>query len=404
MTTSRGSLHRHWRFAAVSAMVACAGLAAPSGANAHNFVPSGSTARPFLAHDAMPAAAVPPTITMRAEPSGTGHEKFTLTVTFSQSVTGFREEDIDLSAGDLDDFSGSGTRYFATIEPPSGFEGTIHVSIAAKVAQNSSDEDNVAAAYSFYADNKVPELDDAFVDADELVLVYDDDLDAATVPGTSDFTVRVEGRTRSISRVEVARDEVTLSLDTPVSYRDEVTVSYRPGTRGLSDHVGNVVDALIREPVRNTTSEDAGAPGPPRSLSATADGSSAIDLDWTEPADSGAAAVDGYRIEVSSNGGRTWDVLVRDTRDDVTSYSHTGLAAHTTRHYRVSAINDFGVSEPSNTASATILGRVPGAPTGLTAAPLGSSRINLRWRAGAAGSGGAVTGYRIEVSPNGLSG
>ena len=349
-------------------------------------------------------AAAPPTLTMSATPSGTGHEEFALTITFSESVVGFRADEIDLSAGSLEDFSGSGASYTATIVPATNFEGTITVSIAKGVAFNSSDEDNVAAAYSFFVDNRAPELDDAFVDAEELVLIYDDNLDPAVVPGTGDFAVRVEGRTRTVSNVQVRQDEVTLTLSSAVRFRDEVTVSYSPGTSPLSDLVGNVVDALVREPVPNRTSETAGRPGPPRSLSATADGSSAIDLDWTEPADSGAAAVDGYRIEASSDGGSTWSVLVRDTRDDVTSYSHTGLAAHTTRHYRVSAINDFGVSEPSNTASATTVGRVPGAPTGLTATAVGSSRINLRWRAGVAGSGGAVTGYRIEESPNGLSG
>lgn len=350
------------------------------------------------------AGAAPPTITMSATPSGTGHEEFTLTITFSESVLGFREDDIELSTGTLDDFSGSGASYSATIEPPAGFEGTIHVSIEKGAAISLQDEDNAAASYSFYADNVTPELDDAFVDADELVLVYDDDLDDSVVPGTSDFTVRVEGSTTSIARVDVHRDEVTLFLDSPVSYRDEVTVSYRSGTSPLSDDVGNAVADLVREPVRNTTSEDAGAPGPPRALSATADGSSVIELDWTAPVDSGSARVDGYRIEMSSDAGANWDVLVRDTRSAATSYRHTRLTANVTRHYRVMAINDFGISEPSNTASATTTGRLPTAPTRLTATPVGSSRINLSWRAASGGSGGAVTGYRIETSGSAVSG
>lgn len=403
MTTSRGSLRRYSHQAALVAVIACT-IVAPRDAGAHEFGSPTREAGPLAVHGAVRGPVAPPTITMTATPSGTGHEEFELTVTFSESVLGFRGEDIDLSTGDLKNFSGSGASYTATIEPPSGFEGTITVSIDKGAAVNGQDEDNREAAYSFYVDNVPPELDDAFVDADELVLIYDDDLDAGVVPSRHDFNVRVEGSIEGVSRVEVHRDEVTLVLDDPVRYRDEVTVSYTPGNNPLSDDVGNVVDALVREPVENRTRELAGAPSAPRSLSATADGSSVIELDWIAPADSGRASVDGYRIEVSSNGGASWSSLERDTRSVRTSYRHSGLSAHATRHYRVMAINDFGVSQPSNTANATTAGRLPSAPSGLTATAVGSSQINLRWRAASGGSGGAVTGYRIEVSDNGLSG
>ena len=395
---------KHWRSAAVSALMACASLAAPSDALAQNLAPSTISARALPSDGAINGGAVPPTITMSATPSGTGHEEFALTIRFSQSVLGFREDEIGLSVGDLWDFSGSGTAYTATIEPPADYEGTITVSIAKGAAISLFDEDNAEAAYSFYVDNVAPRLYDAFVEGDELVLIYDNALTVAVAPDPRDYSVRVEGRIRDVTRVQVRGDEVTLILNPAVRFRDEVVVSYTPGTRPLSDAVGNVVDALVREPVTNRTSENAGVPSAPRSLSAYAAGSSVIELDWTAPADPGSAVVDGYRIEVWSDGGSTWDVLERDTRNAVTSYRHTGLLSHTTRHYRVSAINNFGVSEPSNTASATTTGRVPAAPTGLTATVFGSSRIDLRWRASSGGSGGAVTGYRIEFSDNRLSG
>lgn len=397
-------LFRDCRLALVSTAVACAGLAAPSNAMGHSLTPPATAGPISPVPDTKHVDAAPPTVSMSAAPSGTGHESFLLRITFSESVTGFRLGDIDLNHGSLSNLSGSGAAYTVTIEPPDDFEGTITVTIAEAAAQNAQDEDSKLANYSFFADNVRPELHDAFVDGDELVLVFDDDLDVASVPGTQDFRVRVDGSAETVSDVEVGQDEVTLTLASPVAHRDEVTVSYTPGTRPLSDAVGNRVEAIVREPVTNRTSQGAGAPSAPRSLSATAGGTSAIDLTWTAPADSGSAAVDGYRIEVSSNAGRSWSALVSDTRTSARSYSHTGLAAHTTRHYRVMAINDFGVSEPSNTASATTVGRVPGPPTGLSATAVGSSRIDLNWRAAPGGSGGAVTGYEIEVSANGVSG
>ena len=88
---------------------------------------------------------------------------------------------------------------------------------------------------------------------------------------------------------------------------------------------------------------DPGVAGAPTSLTATASGTSTINLTWNAPSDDGGAAITGYKIEVSSNDGTSWSNLVaNNTNTTTTSYSHTGLAAGTTRHYRVSAINANG--------------------------------------------------------------
>ncbi len=103
----------------------------------------------------------------------------------------------------------------------------------------------------------------------------------------------------------------------------------------------------------------AAAPDAPTSLTATAYGTATVNLLWTAPTNNGGAAITGYRIEAlsryESNLGRIdteetgeWRVLVENTGDTNVSYSHTGLAPNTVLSYRVSAINDDGVSEPSN--------------------------------------------------------
>ena len=94
------------------------------------------------------------------------------------------------------------------------------------------------------------------------------------------------------------------------------------------------------------------APGAPTGLSATADGQTEIDLSWTAPSDDGGADITGYKIEVSTNGS-SWSNLVANTNSTSTSYSHTGLTAGSTRHYRVSAINSEGTGTASNKDSAT---------------------------------------------------
>ena len=145
-------------------------------------------------------------------------------------------------------------------------------------------------------------------------------------------------------------------------------------------------------------------PGAPTGLTATASGTTAINLSWSAPASTGGSAITGYKIEVSSNGGSSWTNLVANTSNTTTTYAHTGLTAGATRHYRVSAINANGAGDPSNVANATTGATAPGAPTGLTATASGTTAINLSWSAPATTGGAAITGYKIEVSPNGTSG
>ena len=105
------------------------------------------------------------------------------------------------------------------------------------------------------------------------------------------------------------------------------------------------------------------APDAPTGLSATASGTTAIDLSWTTPADNGGRAISGYKIEWSAAGSAPWTVLMATTGSAATTYSNTGLTAETTRHYRVSAINSVGTGAVSNTASATTSTRVSTPPT-----------------------------------------
>ena len=104
--------------------------------------------------------------------------------------------------------------------------------------------------------------------------------------------------------------------------------------------------------VANATTDAPTKPDTPTGLTATANGQTQIDLSWTVPSDDGGAAISGYRIEVSDSGS-SWSDLVANTGSDSTSYTHTGLDAGSTRHYRVSAINSAGTGPASNTDSAT---------------------------------------------------
>ena len=158
---------------------------------------------------------------------------------------------------------------------------------------------------------------------------------------------------------------------------------------------------------------DATVPGVPRRLNAEAVGTSQITLSWQAPSDNGGARITGYRIEVSADGGGSWEDLVGNTRTTATVYPHTGLEPASTRHYRVSAINRVGVGDASRNAGSTTDATVPDAtvpdatvpdaPTGLVANDITPTQIDLFWLAPAYNGGAPITGYRIEVSETGAT-
>ena len=147
-----------------------------------------------------------------------------------------------------------------------------------------------------------------------------------------------------------------------------------------------------------TEGDDTAEPGPPRDLEATADGDSAIDLTWTAPADTGSSAIEGYRIDVSSDSAQNWTTLATGLAADRTTYKHTGLQPETTRHYRVLAINAVGTGPTSDVAHTTTEGAKPGPPRNLQAKADGDSAIDLSWTAPADTGSSAIEGYRIDVS------
>ena len=103
-----------------------------------------------------------------------------------------------------------------------------------------------------------------------------------------------------------------------------------------------------------TVEVDTAAPGAPTGLTATANGPEEFDLSWSAPSSIGGAAITGYKIEFSINGGTTWSDLVADTGATDTTRSHSSnLSTGNTRHYRVSAINPGGAGPASNVAFAT---------------------------------------------------
>ena len=178
----------------------------------------------------------------------------------------------------------------------------------------------------------------------------------------------------------------------------------------------NQLSGCIPEGLRDIASNDLGQlnlpdcgsvtePEAPTGLTATADGQTQIDLSWTAPSDNGGATITGYKIEVSTNGS-SWSDLVANTNSTSTSYTHSGLAAGSARHYRVSAINSAGTGPASNVDNATT-GAAPApdlvvdTPTVDARAPAAGARFTLSATVRNQGNGSsAATTLRYYRSTN----
>jgi hypothetical protein len=122
---------------------------------------------------------------------------------------------------------------------------------------------------------------------------------------------------------------------------------------------------------------------------------------WTPPTGNTAAIV-GYRIEVSSNGGSTWS-LAANVAGNTTSARVTGLANGVTYVFRVAAVSSQGAGGFSAASAAVIPAAGAVAPTRLSAS-LSNGAVTLRWTAPRVPRGLRITDYVIQYSSdNGAS-
>ncbi len=397
--------------------VICAFLAPSTGVHAEEPSPGSSHEEVASVAGGVPAAvAAQPTTSISWSWIGApAQDSARLTIRFSESVTGFTVSDMNIScapqpaAGCAEAVplaSDAGRSFSVTLRMPRDHDGFVTVWIPLNVVPEGNLPSNVI---NREVDTRGPEVEAAKVNGDEVVVIFDEDLNQNFVPPSSDFQVSFQRggsfNVEAISRVELSLREVFLILASPVDTLDAVRVFYDDrGADAIRDRIGNRASGFDIEVANVTGVARSGVPGVPGDLTATARGPDAIELEWDAPTSDGGREITGYLIEVSTDGGDNWSNLVRNTRNTDTYYRDDGLSAGVTRHYRVSAINFSGAGDPSNVASATTEEVVPGPPRSVTAVARGTSAIELRWRAPSSGDSTPITGYRIEVSRTGTGG
>jgi hypothetical protein len=133
----------------------------------------------------------------------------------------------------------------------------------------------------------------------------------------------------------------------------------------------------------------------PRSLSGFVSGTTGY-LNWSTPRTNGGAAITGYNVELSTDGGTSWSRTATTSARSVRINNLVGGSAYV---FRVKAVNSVGESSASN--SVALQPRVagtPNPPSRVTAVVNGSSVV-VSWTA-VTSSFAAVTDYVVEYSVN----
>ena len=148
----------------------------------------------------------------------------------------------------------------------------------------------------------------------------------------------------------------------------------------------------------------AAPPGPPRNLDVDPRGTGpdSIVLTWDAPAPEtdGGAPITGYTVQRIGPNNSTQRF---NTGTTATTFKDTGLQPATAYRYQVAAINRVGTGRWSLERRTSTYAAKPGAPTGLTARAVGTSRIDLSWSAprSTGGAPSSATGSRPPTTEAG---
>ncbi len=189
-------------------------------------------------------------------------DPFTVTIAFSEAVTGLTQEEIEVGGGTGSDFSGEAASYQLRVDPDPNLEGDVTVSVRADAAEDAAHNGNVAASETFAVDTRPPVLaigDAARVDGAVLTLTWREPLEPDSTPAPGAFTVTGGDASRSVTGVSVTGSVVRLTVS-PAAMHGEVGIrlDYTPPDRDpLVDEAGNPAPALDRRSVSNTTPDTA---------------------------------------------------------------------------------------------------------------------------------------------------
>jgi hypothetical protein len=171
-----------------------------------------------------------------------------------------------------------------------------------------------------------------------------DDEREATQPITITGTVTSYTSNRIIINGKTIRLTNSTAIQGVLSIGATVEIK---AARGEDALVAQTITVVIPGTIPPTTGVT--IPAAPSGLTATASGSSQVNLSWTDNSNNET----GFKVQRATNSGFTVGLATFTVGAGATTYTNTGLTANTTYYYRVLATNSAGDSVPSNTGTVT---------------------------------------------------
>ena len=211
--------------------------------------------------------------------------------------------------------------------------------------------DAVSSMAVSLVDTTAPTLAAARVDsllATKVQLTFDESLDSTSISGTSAFTVKVEGNSRTPTSVTAGSSTQRINLNfaatDAIRPGETVTVSYtKPGSNPLKDAADNEVASFTDQAVTNNLA--ATAPDAPGNLTASrGTDAGTMALTWDTPWHNGSDITEfevRHAAGVSVPASTTWEDIT-NSNATTTSYTVTGLTAGTEYTFEVRAVNGIG--------------------------------------------------------------
>ncbi|KAI7261907.1 hypothetical protein KC345_g9617 [Hortaea werneckii] len=214
---------------------------------------------------------------------------------------------------------------------------------------------NIANFSDFYvrntSDTAVPVFQTATGAGNKIILAYNEGLSSTGLPLNSQFSVLVGNTPNYVTGVSVSSNQVTLTLQSALTVNQYTTVSYVPGSAGLSDLNGNRAAYLNLQPVSVTGSTGTTVPD---ISSATVSGDE-ITVTFSKNMQASSATLYtsqfGVRVDGSSVGVQSYNVSGNILKLTLSTIVKTGQVVDLSYMAGSGAITDLnGITLPSFTA------------------------------------------------------
>ena len=292
-----------------------------------------------------------PTVSISGPQRVEGVTPFDVTITFSESVTGFAQGDLSVGNGSATRFSGSGASYAATIAPAAS--GTVAVAVSANVARDQAGNGNQAAA-SYSVQIVTPSIaslpnDRAATNAAPTFAGSNQRSVAENTPSGQAIGAPVsatDANGDTLTYTLAGTDAAAFALDADSGQvRTKAALDYESRTTytvvvAVSDGQGGTAG----QPVTIAVIDEAEPPAAPDAPTVTATSKTGLAVAWTAPSTADRPPLSDYDVQYRlADSGDAFADMGYDGTGTATALN--GLQANTAYEVQVRAHNDEGTSD-----------------------------------------------------------